>query len=86
VFAGWYILSGCLSAALRHPYERRAEVANTLGLSTVHVNRALQDLRAEGLITFGRGRLTVGRRKGLTQIGEFDPNYLHLAPKAKELA
>jgi CRP-like cAMP-binding protein len=62
------------------------EIGDSLGLSAVHVNRALQELRAEGLITFGRGRLTVDNWKGLMRAGEFDPTYLHLAPKAKELA
>jgi CRP-like cAMP-binding protein len=58
------------------------EVGDALGLSAVHVNRALQDLRGQGLISFERGRLTVHDWRGLVRVGEFDPTYLHLAPEA----
>jgi hypothetical protein len=57
----------------------QAEIGDALGLSTVHVNRVLQELRGAGLITL-RGRfLTVRDWDGLKETGEFDPTYLHLA-------
>jgi CRP-like cAMP-binding protein len=56
----------------------QAEIADALGLSTVHVNRSLQSLRAKGLIELRGGTLTVLDWKGLTTAGEFDPLYLHL--------
>ena len=62
------------------------ELGDALGLSAVHTNRALQDLRGQDLITFERGKLTVDNWKGLVRVGEFDPTYLHLAPKATEAA
>jgi CRP-like cAMP-binding protein len=62
------------------------ELGDALGLSAVHTNRALQDLRGQDLITFERGKLTVDNWKGLVRVGEFDPAYLHLAPKATEAA
>jgi CRP-like cAMP-binding protein len=62
------------------------ELGDALGMSAVHTNRALQDLRAQGLITFERGRLTVDDWEGLVEVGEFDATYLHLAPKAKDAA
>jgi CRP-like cAMP-binding protein len=55
----------------------QAEIGNALGLSTVHVNRTLQELRGAGLITLRRGALTVTDWDGLTEAGEFDPTYLH---------
>lgn len=62
-------------------YELRvtqAELGDSLGLSTVHVNRVLQDLRSEGLIA-SRGRfLAIKDWDGLKAAGEFDPAYLHL--------
>jgi hypothetical protein len=44
----------------------------------VHVNRTLQELRAEQLIRLEGGTLTILDWKGLKDAGEFDPLYLHL--------
>jgi CRP-like cAMP-binding protein len=54
------------------------EVGDALGLSTVHVNRVVQQLRAEGLITWQAKMLTANDWTGLQRAGEFDPTYLHL--------
>jgi CRP-like cAMP-binding protein len=59
----------------------QAELGDALGLSTVHVNRVLQELRGNDLITLRGGTLTVLDWTGLRQAGEFDPAYLHLDPK-----
>ena len=56
----------------------QAEIGDSLGLSTVHVNRSLQELRGDGLITLRGNLLTVQDWKGLKKAGEFDPTYLHL--------
>lgn len=54
------------------------ELADALGLSSVHVNRVLQDLRRDGLIE-SRGRhLHVTDWKALKDAGGFDPRYLHV--------
>lgn len=53
-------------------------IADALGLSTVHVNRVIQELRGAGLITWRGRTLTVDDWEGLTEAGEFDPAYLHL--------
>jgi CRP-like cAMP-binding protein len=54
------------------------ELGDTLGLSTVHVNRVLQDLRREGLITLRGSALRIPDTRALQAAGEFDPAYLHL--------
>ncbi len=59
----------------------QAELGDALGLSTVHVNRVLQDLRGEGLIFLNGGSLKVLDWERLQQRGEFDPTYLHLVKK-----
>ena len=59
----------------------QTELGDALGVSTVHVNRVLQELRGDGLITLRSGTLTVLDWDGLRQAGEFDPAYLHLDPK-----
>jgi hypothetical protein len=59
----------------------QTEVGDALGLSTVHVNRTLQEIRAAGLITLTKTRLTVENWEGLVALGEFDPLYLHQEPR-----
>jgi CRP-like cAMP-binding protein len=56
----------------------QASLAEALGLSAVHVNRTLQQLRREGLIE-SRGRFqTILDWDRLRRIGDFDATYLHL--------
>jgi len=56
----------------------QAEIGDALGLSTVHVNRSLQELRGDGLIEWRSKSLTALNWEGLKKAGEFDPTYLHL--------
>ena len=57
------------------------QLAAILGMSVVHVNRTLQDLRADGLIELRAQRLQIFDRARLAQIAEFDDGYLHLEPE-----
>jgi CRP-like cAMP-binding protein len=54
------------------------ELAECLGLTVVHANRTLQELRRRRVLEFENRRLTVRDRKGLEGIAEFDPAYLYL--------
>ena len=56
----------------------QGDLADVLGLSPVHMNRTLQELRAERLIEFQQGRVSVLDRKRLERVAQFDPRYLHL--------
>jgi CRP-like cAMP-binding protein len=56
----------------------QSEFADALGVTTVHVNRVLQQLRADGLIDLKGDRLVVPDWESLKQAGDFDPTYLHL--------
>ena len=53
-------------------------IADALGLSTVHVNRVIQTLRANKLVVWRGKGLTVTDWERLKRAGEFDPAYLHL--------
>jgi CRP-like cAMP-binding protein len=53
------------------------EFADALGLSMVHVNRVLQDLRRRKLIVLRGSSLTIPDWEALQNAGEFDPAYLH---------
>jgi CRP-like cAMP-binding protein len=60
----------------------QAQIGDALGLSDVHVNRVLQSLRGDGLITLQRGVLSVLDWERLKEVGEFDATYLHLQSNA----
>ena len=55
-----------------------ADIADAIGVSNVHVNRVLQDLRGQGLLTLQGQRLVIHDWPLLTKRAEFDPAYLHL--------
>lgn len=63
----------------------QVELGDALGLTAVHVNRVLQDLRRDGLITLSSSRLTVLDWKSLRRVGDFDPAYLHQNRPAEAL-
>jgi CRP-like cAMP-binding protein len=51
-------------------------LADALGLSAVHVNRVLRQLREDGMATFRDGFVSFDNYVRLTQFAEFDPTYL----------
>lgn len=51
-------------------------LADALGLSAVHVNRVLRQLRESGLVTFRRGHVTFHDLDRLGELAEFDSSYL----------
>jgi CRP-like cAMP-binding protein len=56
----------------------QTEIADTLALSTVHVNRTLMELRRSGLITLRDKQLTIHHLPALEAAAGFTPDYLHL--------
>jgi len=58
------------------------DLADTTGMSNVHVNRSLQELRRQGLIELKGGRLTILNLPRLRAVAEFKANYLHLGDQA----
>ena len=51
-------------------------LADALGLSAVHVNRILRQLREDGLVTFRDGFVVFDNYKKLKEFAQFDPVYL----------
>lgn len=51
-------------------------LADALGLSPVHVNRVLRQLREDGMVTFRDGFVTFDNYARLTDFAQFDPTYL----------
>ena len=60
----------------------QAELGDATGLSSVHVNRVLQALRREGLLTWRGSALFIPDWDRLSAVGDFDAGYLHLLPGA----
>jgi CRP-like cAMP-binding protein len=57
------------------------ELGDALGLTPVHVNRVLQRMRADGLISFKASLLTLLDYKRLESESGFNSNYLHIAER-----
>ena len=58
----------------------QTDLAECLGLTPIHVNRTLKELREQGLVQFKSGRVTILDWDRLRQVAEFDPAYLYLDP------
>jgi CRP-like cAMP-binding protein len=56
----------------------QTELGDAAGLSTVHINRTLKNLRRRGLVTWGTHSVTIHNWAGLAQVAQFDPAYLQL--------
>lgn len=54
------------------------ELSECLGLTVVHANRTLQQLRRRGLVEFENRFLNIVDRHGLEELADFDPSYLYL--------
>jgi CRP-like cAMP-binding protein len=54
------------------------ELADTLALSTVHINRTLQELRRQGFVSVSGGMLEIHDFAALQSLAMFNPDYLHL--------
>jgi len=57
---------------------RQEQIGDALGLTTVHVNRMVRQLRAEGLIEISDRLLSIPDISALRHVGGFDPAYLHM--------
>jgi len=54
------------------------ELADARGISIVHLNRSIQELRARGLIVWRGEEVRIEDWNGLKALAEFDPSYLRL--------
>ena len=59
------------------------ELSECLGLTAVHVNRTLQELRKRELIQVENRRATILDLPQLKAVGEFDPYYLYLEKRPR---
>jgi CRP-like cAMP-binding protein len=69
----------------------QTEIADALGLSTVHVNRTMKSLSRDRLLSYRNHSITVLNWQALQRVGQFEPAYLHSPdggspPVAKQLS
>ena len=63
----------------------QTDIADATGLTPVHVNRTLQELRRDDLIELERRRLTIPNLQQIMDAAMFNPNYLHLGHEGQHL-
>jgi CRP-like cAMP-binding protein len=63
----------------------QTDIADATGLTAVHVNRTLQELRRDNLIELDRRRLNIPDLQRLMEAAMFNPNYLHLDHEGRHL-
>lgn len=54
------------------------QLGDALGISLVHANRTLQQLRKSGYLSWENGIVRIFDWDGLRDYGQFEPDYLHL--------
>ncbi|HEY7638753.1 MAG TPA: Crp/Fnr family transcriptional regulator [Steroidobacteraceae bacterium] len=64
----------------------QVELADSLALSTVHVNRTLQELRRQGLVSLSGGMLEIHDFEALQAVAMFSGHYLEPGPAHPERA
>ena len=81
LFCELHVRLGLVGLANASGYElplSQIVLAECLGLTPVHVNRMLKELRELGLATFRNGRVEIQDLERLRRLAEFDPAYLYL--------
>jgi CRP-like cAMP-binding protein len=62
----------------------QSDMADAFGLSLVHLNRTLKELKEAGLISLRHQTLAILNWHGLVKACDFDPAYLHFSPQIRE--
>lgn len=81
LFCELYIRLEIVGRARDDGYEfplTQRELSECLGLTVVHANRTLQELRRRALLELENRRLKILDRRGLEGLAQFDPAYLYL--------
>lgn len=60
------------------------QLADALGLTPIHLNRMLRDLREEGLILFRSNRVEILDRKRVAALAQYDGEFMRMSVFGKE--
>lgn len=81
-----YLRLELVGLARDHAYKlhlSQNDLGECLGLTSVHVNRMLRDLRERDLVTFRGGEVAIHDWDGLVRLADFNPAYLYLQPRVR---
>ncbi|PSJ37355.1 Crp/Fnr family transcriptional regulator [Allosphingosinicella deserti] len=81
-----FVRLGLVGLATNKGYDlplTQTDLAECLGLTPVHVNRMLKELREQGLVEFASGHVDIRNWEGLQRIAEFSPSYLYLERRSR---
>jgi CRP-like cAMP-binding protein len=56
----------------------QTDLGDAVGVTPVHVNRVLRDLRKANVVTFSKHRVEIRDAERLARIADFDSSYLHI--------
>lgn len=77
MFVRLRVVHMCDGYTFRLPINQ-AELSDAMGLSVVHVNRTIQDLRKQGMIAWHGDEVKILDWDRLQEAAEFDPTYLNV--------
>src|SRR5829696_1493474 len=61
---------------------RQTDIADAVGITAVHANRVIQELRGRGLIEWEDKTVKIHQWDELAKVGDFSADYLHLRKEA----
>jgi len=88
LFVELYLRSSGVGMARGHAIDfplTQNDLAEATGITAVHINRTLKELRRLELIELGRKRLEILDLNGLKRLAMFNENYLHLNREGRQL-
>jgi CRP-like cAMP-binding protein len=56
------------------------QIGEAMGITPIHANRIIRQLREDGVLEFHRGDVTILDERKLEELAHFDDRYLHLTP------
>lgn len=62
----------------------QADLSECLGLTAVHVNRTLREIREQGVADFRSGQVIIHDLAALKRLAGFDPGFLYLEKRPRE--
>lgn len=81
LFCEMYVRLNRIGIADQHRFAlplTQVDLADATGLTAVHANRMLRELREKGLVAFRHGEVEILDWDGLRSFADFDPGYLFL--------
>ena len=73
------VIGGATGASFEMPLTQE-QIGEALGITAVHVNRVIKQLREDGIVELHRGRATVLNETKFRELADFDGRYLHQSP------